>query len=97
MSSGKFNAIYKRGQISQNAVYTMKDVISDLSLPVKVRLLFGKAPVVPCIFTGEYIVDATNSNTNLKNDIFLNKNICMKKESFRIFVFVNIEGFRKSI
>ncbi|KAL8598552.1 hypothetical protein ACOMHN_051340 [Nucella lapillus] len=49
---GKFNAIYEKGKLNQNSVYSMKDILSDLKLPIKVRLLFGKAPVVPCIFTG---------------------------------------------
>ncbi|KAH9519374.1 hypothetical protein Btru_075376 [Bulinus truncatus] len=53
---GKFNAIYEKGHLTQNSVYSMKDILSDLSLPVKARLLFGKAPVVPCIFTGMLII-----------------------------------------
>ncbi|XP_005112654.1 uncharacterized protein LOC101855311 [Aplysia californica] len=73
---GKFNAIYKRGQISQNAVYSMKDVLSDLTLPVKVRLLYGKAPVVPCIFTGMMILrDAKIGESVVGSTILNSRNV----------------------
>jgi hypothetical protein len=53
----------------------MKDILSDLTLPVKVRLIYGKPPVVPCIFTGmlvikesktEEVIPKTSSDLTLK-------------------------------
>ncbi|XP_033737217.1 uncharacterized protein LOC117325232 [Pecten maximus] len=69
---GKFNIIYEKGSKDSRCILHMKDIISNFSLPLKVRLLFGKAPVNPCIFTGmlvlkshsvcESIVGSTASN-----------------------------------
>ncbi|GFO47918.1 protein fam59a [Plakobranchus ocellatus] len=70
---GKFNSIYDRGKITANAVYSMKDILSELSLPIMVRLLFGKAPVLPCIFTGMLIVRETAFDDLIVGSTILNK------------------------
>ena len=49
---GKFNIIYEKGATDSRCIFRLKDIISDFDLPLKVRLIYGKAPVVPCIFTG---------------------------------------------
>lgn len=69
---GKFNIIYEKGSKDSRCILHMKDIVSNFSFPLKVRLLFGKAPVNPCIFTGmmvlkshsmcESIVGSTASN-----------------------------------
>ena len=33
---GKFNAIYEKGKLNQHSVYSMKDILNDLKLPIKV-------------------------------------------------------------
>lgn len=33
---GKFNAIYEKGKLNKHSVYSMKDILSDLKLPIKV-------------------------------------------------------------
>ncbi|ESP03586.1 hypothetical protein LOTGIDRAFT_237593 [Lottia gigantea] len=72
-TKGKFNAVYERGKLDCNSVYTMKDILSDLSLPVRVRLLFGKAPVVPCIFTGMLNVRSFKTEQKIIASTVLNK------------------------
>ncbi|XP_059149366.1 uncharacterized protein LOC131936411 [Physella acuta] len=69
---GKFNAIYEKGQVNLNAVYSVKDVLSDLTLPIKVRLLFGKAPVVPCIFTGMLVIRTATIDESLVGSTIIN-------------------------
>lgn len=71
--TGKFNAIYEKGRPNQHSVYTMKDILSDLKLPIKVRLLFGKAPVVPCIFTGMLCVRHVQNGDVILASTFLNR------------------------
>lgn len=70
---GKFNAIYEKGKMNQHSVYSMKDILSDLKLPVKVRLLFGKAPVVPCIFTGMLCVRGVQEGDVIVASTILNR------------------------
>ncbi|RUS83351.1 hypothetical protein EGW08_008898 [Elysia chlorotica] len=70
---GKFNAIYEKGKLTPNAVYSMKNILDDLSLPVMVRLLFGKAPVVPCIFTGTLILRETAVDDAIIGSSILNQ------------------------
>lgn len=53
---GKFHPVYQSGNNDSKCVFRMKDILSDLTLPVKVRLIYGKPPVVPCIFTGMLVV-----------------------------------------
>ncbi|CAL1539611.1 unnamed protein product [Lymnaea stagnalis] len=73
---GKFNAIYEKGHLTQNAVYNVKDILSDLSLPIKVRLLFGKAPVVPCIFTGMLVIrDAATDDSVVGSTVLNTRNV----------------------
>lgn len=52
--SGKFNAAYDRDRATETpySIYRMKDLIENCKFPMMVRLIYGKAPVVPCIFTG---------------------------------------------
>ncbi|XP_046547600.1 uncharacterized protein LOC124257547 [Haliotis rubra] len=70
---GKFNALYERGNLNKNSVYRMKDILSDVPLPVKARLLFGKAPVVPCIFTGMMVIKAAEATETIISSTVLNK------------------------
>lgn len=70
---GKFNAIYEKGKLNQHSVYSMKDILSDLKLPVKVRLLFGKAPVVPCIFTGMLCIKEVHEDDVIIASTILNR------------------------
>ncbi|XP_041358044.1 uncharacterized protein LOC121374958 [Gigantopelta aegis] len=71
--SGKFNAIYERGHLNQNSVYRMKDIVCDLKLPIKARLLYGKAPVVPCIFTGMLMIRSMKEDDCVVGSTVLNK------------------------
>ncbi|KAK7101300.1 hypothetical protein V1264_024097 [Littorina saxatilis] len=76
---GKFNAIYEKGHLNKHSVYSMKDILSDLKLPIKVRLLFGKAPVVPCIFTGMLCVREVQTNDVILASTVLNRrNVLME-------------------
>ena len=70
---GKFNAIFERGHLNQNSVYSMKDIICDLKLPIKARLLYGKAPVVPCIFTGMIMIRSLEEDDCVIGSTVLNK------------------------
>lgn len=71
--TGKFNALYEKGNLNKNSVYRMKDILSDLTLPIKARLLFGKAPVVPCIFTGMMIIKGAETAETIIASTVLNK------------------------
>ncbi|XP_046357895.2 uncharacterized protein LOC124136128 [Haliotis rufescens] len=71
--TGKFNALYEKGNLNKNSVYRMKDILSDLTLPIKARLLFGKAPVVPCIFTGMMIIKGAETVETVIASTVLNK------------------------
>lgn len=53
---GRFNLVYEQGIKDIRTVYRMKDILSELELPLKVRMIYGKAPVVPCIFTGMLVL-----------------------------------------
>ncbi|KAK3089446.1 hypothetical protein FSP39_003687, partial [Pinctada imbricata] len=53
---GKFNVVYEKGSNAVQSVFRLKDLVSDFDLPLKVRLVYGKAPVVPCIFTGMLVL-----------------------------------------
>lgn len=47
-SQGKFNIVYDKSCDDNRSVFRIKDLVSDFEFPLKVRLIFGKAPVVPC-------------------------------------------------
>ena len=70
---GKFSIIYEKGNRDARAIYTMKDILSDLQFPVKVRMVFGKAPVVPCIFTGMMILKEQSKSDSFIASTILNK------------------------
>ncbi|KAK6188667.1 hypothetical protein SNE40_004800 [Patella caerulea] len=70
---GKFNALFEPGKYDDHPVYSMKDILSELTLPVKVRLLYGKAPSVPCIFTGMFIIHSAAVEESIIASTILNK------------------------
>ncbi|KAL3870123.1 hypothetical protein ACJMK2_042734 [Sinanodonta woodiana] len=51
-AQGKFNAVYQKDLNDSRCVFRLKDIVSNFELPLKVCLLYGKAPTMPCIFTG---------------------------------------------
>lgn len=60
-TKGKFHPIYQTGNSDTSCVFRIKDILKDFTLPVKVRLIYGKPPAMPCIFTGMLVVK--NSRT----------------------------------
>lgn len=62
---GRFNVLYERGGKGLHPLYRVRDILSDFTLPVKARLLYGKAPVVPCIFTGLMIFNTHEPHDTL--------------------------------
>jgi hypothetical protein len=70
---GKFNIIYEKGVKDGRAIYRMKDILTDLHLPLKVRMIYGKAPVVPCIFTGMLILKEQVKEDTIIASTILNK------------------------
>lgn len=70
---GRFNLVYEKGVKDIRTVYKMKDILSDLQLPLKVRMIYGKAPVVPCIFTGMLILKEQSKEDTIIASTILNK------------------------
>lgn len=70
---GRFNIVHEKGVKDSRTVYRMKDILSDLQLPLKVRMIYGKAPVVPCIFTGMLILKEQNKEDTIIASTILNK------------------------
>lgn len=58
-TKGRFHPVYKIGNNDSRCVFRMKDILQDFSLPLKVRLIYGKPPVVPCIFTGMLVIKSS--------------------------------------
>ena len=73
---GRFSILYEKGNKDSRAVFSMKDLISDFKFPLKVRMVYGKAPVVPCIFTGMLILkDCYKSDTIIGSTILNKRNV----------------------
>ena len=72
-TKGRFSIIYEKGNTDSRAVFRLKDLISDFKFPVKVRMVFGKAPVVPCIFTGMLILKDCSKEDTIIGSTILNK------------------------
>lgn len=72
-TKGKFSLVYEKGVKDGRTVYRMKDILSDLELPLKVRMVYGKAPVVPCIFTGMLVLKRQNKEDTIIASTILNK------------------------
>lgn len=70
---GKFNLVYDKGIKDGRSVYRMKDILTDLQLPLKVRMVYGKPPVVPCIFTGMLALNEQNKDSTIIASTILNK------------------------
>ena len=70
---GRFNVIYDKGVNDSKAIYRIKDILAEFPLPVKVRLVFGKAPVVPCIFTGMMVLKAVSSEESVVCSTIMNR------------------------
>ena len=70
---GRFSFIYEKGNKDSRAVFRLKDLISDFKFPVKVRMVFGKAPFVPCIFTGMLILKDCSKEDTIIGSTILNK------------------------
>ncbi|KAL4236897.1 hypothetical protein ACF0H5_005283 [Mactra antiquata] len=70
---GKFNLVYEKGLKDVRTIYRMKDIVSDLDLPLKVRMIYGKAPVVPCIFTGMLVLKEQSKEDTIIASTILNK------------------------
>ncbi|WAR24440.1 hypothetical protein MAR_038109 [Mya arenaria] len=72
-TKGRFSVVYEKGIKDSRTVYRMKDILSDLQLPVKVRMVYGKAPVVPCIFTGVLVLKSKVVEDTIIASTILNK------------------------
>ena len=72
-TGGRFSVLYEKGNKDSRTVFRMKDLISDFKFPVKVRMVFGKAPVVPCIFTGMLILKEAYKQDAITGCTILNK------------------------
>lgn len=70
---GRFNLVYERGVKDMRTIYRMKDILSELKLPLKVRMIYGKAPVVPCIFTGMLALKSQVKEDTIIASTILNK------------------------
>ncbi|XP_064606676.1 uncharacterized protein LOC135471389 [Liolophura sinensis] len=76
--SGKFNAVYDRDKTTEtsHSIYRMKDLIESCTFPMMVRLIYGKAPVVPCIFTGLLAIkDCQKRDTVIGSTIVNKRNV----------------------
>lgn len=72
-TKGKFNIVYLKGGNDGRTVFRIKDLIDDFSLPLKVKLIYGKPPIVPCIFTGILILKEHNSEDSMIGSTIFNK------------------------
>lgn len=70
---GRFSLVYENGLKDSRTVYRMKDILSSLQLPLKVRMIYGKAPVVPCIFTGMLVLKKQIKEDTIIASTILNK------------------------
>lgn len=70
---GKFNLVYDKGIKDGRSVYRFKDILTDLQLPLKVRMVYGKPPVVPCIFTGMLALKEQNKESTIIASTILNQ------------------------
>ena len=70
---GRFSFVYESGVRDVRTVYRMKDILSALHLPLKVRMIYGKAPVVPCIFTGMLVLKSQIKEDRIIASTILNK------------------------
>jgi hypothetical protein len=90
MSKGKFHPVYQAGNTNGKCVFRMKDILSDLTLPVKVRLIYGKPPVVPCIFTGMLVIKESKTE-----EVILGSTITFKRHAlFELPVSSNCKVFK---
>lgn len=89
-SKGKFHPVYQAGSTNGKCVFRMKDILSDLPLPVKVRLIYGKPPVVPCIFTGMLVIKESKTE-----EVILSSTITFKRHAlFELPVSSNCKVFK---
>ncbi|KAL5022117.1 hypothetical protein ScPMuIL_001272 [Solemya velum] len=72
-TKGKFNIVYAKGVNDGRTVFRIKDLIDDFTLPMKVKLIYGKPPVVPCIFTGILILKGHKSEDSIVASTILNQ------------------------
>lgn len=73
---GRFSLVYESGLRDARTVYRMKDILSSLQLPLKVRMIYGKAPVVPCIYTGMLAIKSqVNEDTIIASTILNKRNV----------------------
>ncbi|XP_071148589.1 uncharacterized protein [Mytilus edulis] len=75
-AKGKFHPVYQKGSSDSKCVFRMKDILTDLTLPVKVRIIYGKPPVVPCIFTGMMVI-----KRRITEDVFVGSTITFKRHA----------------
>ena len=72
-SKGRFSSVYEKDINNDRSIYRLKNLISDFDMPIIVRLVYGKAPVVPCIFTGMIALRETVSADLIVASTVMNK------------------------
>ncbi|XP_062575012.1 uncharacterized protein LOC134236870 [Saccostrea cucullata] len=72
-TKGRFSSVYEKDANNERSIYRIKDLISDFDMPTIVRLVYGKAPVVPCIFTGMIALRETVSEDVIIASTVMNK------------------------
>lgn len=72
-TKGRFSSVYEKDINNDRSIYRMKDLITDFDMPTIVRLVYGKAPVVPCIFTGVIALRETVSEDFIVASTIMNK------------------------
>ena len=96
-SKGRYSIVYEKGLTDVRAVYRMKDILSDLQTPAIVRMIFGKAPVVPCIFTGMLALKSKTTEDSFIASTVLNKrNVLFEipmRTSCDVFNAINTEQY----
>ncbi|XP_052101125.1 uncharacterized protein LOC127735071 [Mytilus californianus] len=75
-AKGKFHPVYQNGSSDSKCLFRMKDILTNLTLPVKVRIIYGKPPVVPCIFTGMLVI-----KRRITEDVFVGSTITFKRHA----------------
>ncbi|KAH3694668.1 uncharacterized protein LOC127861885 [Dreissena polymorpha] len=70
---GRFSLVYEKGVRDSRTVYRIKDILEDLQLPLKVRMVYGKPPMVPCIFSGMLALKGKAKEDTIIASTILNK------------------------
>lgn len=72
-TKGRFSSVYEKDMNNDRSIYRIKELIENSDMPIIVRLVYGKAPVVPCIFTGMIALRETVSQSFIIASTIMNK------------------------